>query len=58
VSDKEFVDLVRKMRGAQTFYFKTRSILDLRCARDYERKVDVELRTRAQAEAPQQGALL
>ena len=58
MSDKDFIDLVRKMRASQTFYFKTRSILDLRCARDYERKVDVELRARAQAEAPQQAALL
>lgn len=58
MSDKEFVDLVRKMRGAQTFYFKTRSILDLRCARDYERKVDVELRIRAEADRPKQAALI
>lgn len=58
MSDKEFIDLVRKMRAAQAFYFKTRSVHELRCARDYERKVDTELQERARADAPQQGALL
>lgn len=57
MSDKEFIELVRKMRGAQTFYFKTRANHDLRCARDYERKVDAVLQERARAEVPQQGTL-
>lgn len=58
MSDKNFVDLVRKMRAAQTFYFKTRAVYDLRCARDYERKVDAELRIRFEADRPRQGALI
>ena len=58
MSDAEFIALVSKMRTAQTCYFKTRSQYDLRCARDYERRVDAELQLRALATGPQQGALL
>ena len=58
MSDKDFIDLVRKMRGAQTFYFKTRSLGDLRSARDYERRVDSELKIRAATDRQQQEALI
>lgn len=58
MSDKDFIYLVRKMRGAQTFYFKTRSLGDLRSVRDYERKVDDELKLRAEADRPKQAALI
>ena len=58
MSDKDFIDLVRKMRGAQTFYFKSRSLGDLRSARDYERRVDDELKIRAATERQQQAALI
>ena len=58
MSDKDFIDLVRKMRGAQKFYFKTRSLGDLRSARDYERKVDDELKIRTEADRPKQAALI
>ena len=56
MSDKDFIDLVRKMRGAQTFYFKTRSLGDLRSTRDYERKVDDGLKIRTEADRPKQAA--
>ena len=58
MSDKDFVNLVRAMRNAQTIYFRTKNWSDLRYARDYEQRVDNELRTRARADAPQQAALL
>ena len=58
MSDKDFIDLVRKMRGAQTFYFKSRSLGDLRSAHDYERRVDDELKIRAATERQQQAALI
>ena len=58
MSDKDFIDLVRRMRGAQTFYFKSRSLGDLRSARDYERRVDDELKIRAATERQQQAALI
>ena len=40
MSDKEFVDLVRTMRNAQTIYFRSKNWSDLRYARDYEQRVD------------------
>lgn len=58
MSDKEFVNLVRAMRNAQTIYFRSKNWSDLRYARDFEQRVDLELRTRARADAPQQAALL
>lgn len=58
MSDKDFIDLVRKMRGAQTFYFKSRSLGDLRSARDFERRVDAELKIRAATGRPKQAALI
>ena len=58
MSDKEFVDLVRAMRNAQTIYFRSKNWSDLRYARDFEQRLHLELRTRARADAPQQAALL
>lgn len=57
MSDAEFIALVSKMRTAQTCYFKTRSQYDLRCARDYERRVDAELNRRAKEKRSAQGTL-
>lgn len=58
MSDKEFVDLVRTMRNAQTIYFRSKNWSDLRYARDYEQRVDNELRIRAEADRPKQAALI
>jgi len=58
VSDKEFVDLVRAMRNAQTIFFRSKDWSDLRYARDYEQRVDNELRIRAEGKRPRQGVLL
>ena len=56
MSDKEFVDLVRAMRNAQTIFFRSKNWSDLRYARDYEQRVDNELRIRAEADRPKQAA--
>ena len=58
MSDKDFVDLVRAMRNAQTIYFRSKNWSDLRYARDYEQRVDIELRIRAEEKRPRQGVLL
>ena len=58
MSDKDFFDLVRAMRNAQTIYFRSKNWSDLRYARDYEQRVDIELRIRAEGKRPQQGVLL
>ena len=58
MSDKEFVNLVRAMRNAQTIYFRSKNWSDLRYARDYEQRVDIELRIRAEGKRPRQGVLL
>ena len=58
MSDSDFIALVRDMRNAQIIYFRTKNWSDLRCARDYERRVDIALRTKTEADRPQQGALL
>lgn len=42
----DFADLVKKMRGAQKEYFKTRSSDSLQRSKDYERKVDEVLSSR------------
>ena len=43
MTDAEFRVLVLEMREAQKQYFKTRDASHLRAAKDYERRVDVEL---------------
>lgn len=58
MSDKDFFDLVRAMRNAQTIYFRSKNWSDLRYARDYEQRVDIELRIRAEEKRPRQGVLL
>ena len=58
MSDTDFVDLVRAMRNAQTIYFRSKNWSDLRYARDYEQRVDIELRIRAEEKRPRQGVLL
>lgn len=58
MSDKDFVALVQAMRNAQATYFRSHYLSDLRYARDFERRVDKELRTRAEADRPQQRTLL
>lgn len=54
MTDKEFVDLVRRMRAVQRVYFQYHAPSDLNRARALERKVDRELEQRAAAEAPKQ----
>lgn len=58
MSDKDFFDMVRAMRNAQTTYFRSKNWSDLRYARDYEQRVDNELRIRAEADRPKQAALI
>lgn len=43
MTDRQFRDLVRRMRETQDSYFKTRDSIMLRAAKDYERRVDAEL---------------
>ena len=57
MTDKEFVELVRKMRAAQRAYFRYRAPSDLNRARTLEHKVDDELERRTAEEAPQQTTL-
>lgn len=57
MTDREFVELVRKMRAAQRAYFRYRAPSDLNRARTLEHKVDSELERRTAAEAPQQTTL-
>lgn len=57
MTDREFVELVRKMRAAQRGYFQCRAPSDLNRAKALERKVDDELKRRTAAEAPQQTTL-
>ena len=58
MSEQAFSELVRKMRVAQKSYFKSRAPHDLRCARDYERKVDEALRGMPQEAAQKQARLI
>lgn len=48
---KEFFNLVMRMREAQKEYFKTRSSLDLRQAKNIEKEIDAEIE-RVNALAP------
>lgn len=57
MTDREFAELVRKMRAAQRVYFQCRAPSDLNRAKALERKVDDELERRSAAEAPQQTTL-
>lgn len=57
MTDREFTELVRKMRAAQRVYFQCRAPSDLNRAKALERKVDDELERRAAAEAPRQTTL-
>jgi hypothetical protein len=44
VKDREFVDLVKRMRDAQRAFFKNRNVADLRDATKLEEQVDKALR--------------
>lgn len=54
MTDREFLELVRRMRAAQRVYFQCRAPSDLNRAKAFEREVDRELERRAEAEAPRQ----
>lgn len=54
MTDREFVELVRRMRAAQQAYFQCRAPSDLNRAKDLECEVDEELKRRKAAEAPKQ----
>lgn len=54
MTDRDFVELVRKMRLAQKTYLLIRALSDMNRAKDLEREVDRELEQRAAAEAPKQ----
>ena len=54
MTDREFVELVRRMRAAQRVYFQCRAPSDLNRAKDLECEVDEELKRRKAAEAPKQ----
>ncbi len=53
-----FTDLVRKMRTAQKIFFKSKNHHDLRCARDYERRVDEALQNMPQNPGQKQARLI
>nr|DAJ13794.1 MAG TPA: hypothetical protein [Myoviridae sp. ctKaW6] len=57
MTDREFVELVRRMRLAQNTYLLIRTPSDLNRAKDFEREVDEELERRKMAEAPKQTTL-
>lgn len=57
MTDREFVELVRRMRLAQNTYLLIRAPSDLNRAKDFEREVDEELERRKMAEAPKQTTL-
>lgn len=54
MTDREFVELVRRMRLAQNTYLLIRAPSDLNRAKAFEREVDEELERRKMAEAPKQ----
>ena len=58
MSEKSFTDLVRKMRTAQKNFFKSKNHHDLRCARDYERRVDEALQNMPQNPGQKQTRLI
>lgn len=57
MTDREFVELVRRMRLAQNTYLLIRASSDLNRAKALEREVDEELERRKMAEAPKQTTL-
>ncbi|HJH14194.1 MAG TPA: hypothetical protein K8U76_02865 [Bilophila wadsworthia] len=57
MTDREFVELVRRMRLAQNTYLLIRAPSDLNRAKALEREVDEELERRKMAEAPKQTTL-
>ena len=57
MTDRELVELVRRMRLAQNTYLLIRAPSDLNRAKDFEREVDEELERRKMAEAPKQTTL-
>lgn len=57
MTDRDFVELVRRMRLAQNTYLLIRAPSDLNRAKDFEREVDEELERRKMAEAPKQTTL-
>ena len=57
MTDREFVELVRRMLLAQNTYLLIRAPSDLNRAKDFEREVDEELERRKMAEAPKQTTL-
>ena len=54
MTDREFVELVRRMRLAQNTYLLIRASSDLNRAKALEREVDEELERRTMTEAPKQ----
>ena len=54
MTDREFVELVRRMRLAQNTYLLIRASSDLNRAKALEREVDEELERRKMTEAPKQ----
>ena len=54
MTDREFVELVRRMRLAQNTYLLIRASSDLNRAKALEREVDEELERRKMPEAPKQ----
>ena len=54
MTDREFVELVRRMRLAQNTYLLIRASSDLNRAKALEREVDEELKRREMVEAPKQ----
>jgi len=58
MNDQAFSELVRKMREAQKSFFKSKTHYDLRCARDYERRVDEALQCMPQEPAQKQARLI
>lgn len=58
MQNTEFANLVRNMREAQKNFFKSKNHHDLRCARDYERRVDEALRGIPQEPTQKQASLI
>ena len=58
MSEKSFPELVRKMREAQKSFFRSKNHHDLRCARDYERRVDEALQSMPQEPGKKQARLI
>ena len=58
MNEQAFSELVRKMREAQKNIFKSKNHPDLRCARDYERRVDDALQDMPQEPVQKQASLI